>query len=631
MAYTKYSLTPANNNAAPPDGAPEGMLPSAVNDTMRDMMAQIRDVGDGIRDGTYTMTAPKITGGTITGAAFTGNTFTSPVISGGTINNATIGATTATTGKFTAVTNSALTSGRVTYAGTAGVLQDDADFTFNGTTVTMANDASISGLTVGKGGGAVSSNTAFGVNALTANEAGGTNNTAIGNAALDSNTTGDGNTAVGDNALQANTTASNNTAVGWQSAYLNTTGTELAAFGVQALYSNTTGNYNTAIGGRDSATYAPLLSNTTGSNNTAIGNAALAKNTTASFNTATGYQAGYSNTTGDICAFGAFALTSNTTGVGNVALGGYGNGTGLYAALQLNTTGSRNTAVGNAALQGNTTGTDNTAVGYQSLYSNTTGFQNTSLGEKAGYSNTTESYSTYIGYGSGESTTGAQNTFVGSNAGNSITSGAKNSIIGRYNGNQGGLDIRTSSNRIVISDGDGNPRQYINNNGQVAWGTTSIDGYLTLTWAGQTYVGFVMNNTDAFGTSANIRFKNNGTLVGEISSSTTATNYVTSSDYRLKENVAPMTGALTKVAQLKPCTYTWKSTGEASQGFIAHELQAVVPDCVTGEKDALNEDGSIKPQGIDTSFLVATLTAAIQEQQAIITDLKARIEILENK
>lgn len=67
MAYTKYSLTPANNTAAPPDGAPEGMLPSAVNDTMRDMMSQIRDVGDGIRDGTYTMTAAKITGGSITG------------------------------------------------------------------------------------------------------------------------------------------------------------------------------------------------------------------------------------------------------------------------------------------------------------------------------------------------------------------------------------------------------------------------------------------------------------------------------------------------------------------------------------------------------------------------------------
>jgi hypothetical protein len=67
MAYTKYSLTPADNNSAPPNGAPEGMLPSAVNDTMRDMMSQIRDVGDGIRDGTYTMTAAKITGGSVTG------------------------------------------------------------------------------------------------------------------------------------------------------------------------------------------------------------------------------------------------------------------------------------------------------------------------------------------------------------------------------------------------------------------------------------------------------------------------------------------------------------------------------------------------------------------------------------
>ena len=141
MAYTKYSLTPANNTAAPPDGAPEGMLPSAVNDTMRDMMAQIRDCGDGVRDGTYTMTAVKITGGTITGVTLTGNTFSSPVISGGTINNATIGATTATTGKFSTLTNSALTSGRITYAGASGLLSDSATLTYNGTTLTATTGA----------------------------------------------------------------------------------------------------------------------------------------------------------------------------------------------------------------------------------------------------------------------------------------------------------------------------------------------------------------------------------------------------------------------------------------------------------------------------------------------------------
>jgi hypothetical protein len=100
MAYTKYSLTPSSNTAAPPDGAPEGMLPSAVNDTMRDMMSQIRDCGDGIRGGTYTMTAPVITGGSITGVALSGNTLTNPVITGGSINNAPIGATTASTGAF---------------------------------------------------------------------------------------------------------------------------------------------------------------------------------------------------------------------------------------------------------------------------------------------------------------------------------------------------------------------------------------------------------------------------------------------------------------------------------------------------------------------------------------------------
>ena len=126
-------------------------------------------------------------------------------------------------------------------------------------------------------------------------------------------------------------------------------------------------------------------------------------------------------------------------------------------------------------------------------------------------------------------------------------------------------------------------------------------------------------------------FNSSGSYVGYISCTSSATSYVTSSDYRLKENIAPMTGALDKVALLKPVTYTWKIDGSDGQGFIAHELQAIIPDAVGGEKDAVNEDGSIKAQGIDTSFLVATLTAAIQEQTQIINDLKARIETLEAK
>ena len=115
-------------------------------------------------------------------------------------------------------------------------------------------------------------------------------------------------------------------------------------------------------------------------------------------------------------------------------------------------------------------------------------------------------------------------------------------------------------------------------------------------------------------------FRYNGTIIGSITQSgTTAVSYNTTSDYRLKDNIEPLTGALARIAALKPCTYTWKSApDEIGEGFIAHELAEVCPQAVSGEKNAVNEDGSIKPQGVDTSFLVATLTAAIQELKAIV-------------
>jgi hypothetical protein len=124
-------------------------------------------------------------------------------------------------------------------------------------------------------------------------------------------------------------------------------------------------------------------------------------------------------------------------------------------------------------------------------------------------------------------------------------------------------------------------------------------------------------------------FNNPNGEVGRVTTNGSATTYNTSSDYRLKENVVPMTGALNTISKLNPVYWTWKVDGTNGQGFIAHELQAIVPDCVTGEKDAVDEKGKPIYQGVDTSFLVATLTAAIQEQQTIINDLKARITALE--
>ena len=122
-----------------------------------------------------------------------------------------------------------------------------------------------------------------------------------------------------------------------------------------------------------------------------------------------------------------------------------------------------------------------------------------------------------------------------------------------------------------------------------------------------------------------------GNLVGQISQNGSNTTYSTSSDYRLKEDIAPMTGALAKVSALKPVTYKWKSTGEADEGFIAHELAEVCPSAVVGEKDAIDAEGKPVNQGIDTSFLVAPLTAALQEAYGLIKDLQSRVDALEAK
>jgi hypothetical protein len=172
-------------------------------------------------------------------------------------------------------------------------------------------------------------------------------------------------------------------------------------------------------------------------------------------------------------------------------------------------------------------------------------------------------------------------------------------------------------------------RMRITSGGDLCVGRTSSLGSVKFVVESDTttYNPMTVSNTrSTAGTDYQIIMYRNGSIVGSIQTSLSATSYVTSSDYRLKEHITPMTGALAKVAQLKPCTYMWKETGDAGQGFIAHELQEVIPDAVTGEKDAVNEDGSIKPQGVDTSFLVATLTAAIQELKAELDTVKATVE-----
>jgi hypothetical protein len=187
-----------------------------------------------------------------------------------------------------------------------------------------------------------------------------------------------------------------------------------------------------------------------------------------------------------------------------------------------------------------------------------------------------------------------------------------------------------AADTIAFSEG-GVEAMRIDSSGSVGIGlTTSLgdaNGMFIRTGTGDTFFNHITGTTSG---SGYLQFIYATTLIGNITQNgTTAVAYNTTSDYRLKEDITPMTGALATVSTLKPVTYKWKIDGSDGQGFIAHELQAVMPDCVTGEKDAVDEDGNIKPQGIDTSFLVATLTAAIQELKATVDAQAERIAALE--
>ena len=244
----------------------------------------------------------------------------------------------------------------------------------------------------------------------------------------------------------------------------------------------------------------------------------------------------------------------------------------------------------------------------------------------------TTSPSTKLTVNNGSITAGASGVvLIGRNSSSFPSPGAGYFSLETNNtdGGNGGLSIKTLASSTLTE------RARIDSSGNLIVNATSQvgAGLIGARFDQATKYGIALQNTSATATGIFAGFYNSsGTLQGYISqTNSTTTAYITSSDYRLKENIAPMTGALNKIAQLKPVTYKWKQEfgGTNSQGFIAHELQAVVPECVTGEKDAVDADGNPQYQGVDTSFLVATLTAAIQELSAKNDALEARIAALE--
>ena len=243
-------------------------------------------------------------------------------------------------------------------------------------------------------------------------------NTAVGDEALFKVTTGVWNVGVGFQALFNNADGNQNTGVGYQSLFNNISGDHSTAIGGNALFSNTTGNDNVGVG------FQTLSSNTSGNRNTGMGYRTLAFNSTANDNTAIGWNALYNNRgtagAGEAnTAVGSQAVFSNTTGVENTAIGSDAlhdnmigsENTAVGWSAMASATGSGvvfNTAVGESALV-NTTANANVAVGDLALENDTSGFFNTAIGAATGINQTTGNNNIYIGQGSfgvaGESNT----------------------------------------------------------------------------------------------------------------------------------------------------------------------------------------------------------------------------------
>lgn len=242
----------------------------------------------------------------------------------------------------------------------------------------------------------------------------------------------------------------------------------------------------------------------------------------------------------------------------------------------------------------------------------------------------------------GGNRTGSGNSFIDFH---STASSDFESRLIRTTGANGNFELsNTGTGAFYLTQGGAGPilfltssteRMRLSSNGTLSLNTasTTVDGKTPLLLVYQTSsapnISFYVPGTND---RNQITFHNPNGEVGTINTNNLATSYNTASDYRLKENVVPLAGASARVAALKPCRFNFiVAPDHVVDGFLAHEAAEVVPEAVHGEKDAVNNDGSIKSQGIDHSKLVPLLTAALQEALTEIASLKARLTALEAK
>jgi hypothetical protein len=209
-----------------------------------------------------------------------------------------------------------------------------------------------------------------------------------------------------------------------------------------------------------------------------------------------------------------------------------------------------------------------------------------------------------------------------------------------YSQTTSGFDIGTNSSsgasylRLLTENTE---RMRITSGGDVYFGgiqstpSTSVFGGSMEKQTSVTGV-FFKNSLSVTTTGTHAQFINPNGTVGTIQTSGSATLYNTSSDYRLKENVVPITGALDRIDALKPSRFNFIADADKTvDGFLAHEVAEVVPEAISGEKDAVDEEGNAIYQGIDQSKLVPLLVGAIQELKGLVQAQQAEIETLKSQ
>ena len=332
-------------------------------------------------------------------------------------------------------------------------------------------------------------------------------------------------------------------------------------------------------------------------------------------------------------------LISSTSGTSNFRAG-------VNAGNSIQSGGNYNTAVGDEAGTGITTGDSNSLLGYQAGDSITEGGSNVAIGSGALSSLTTNGANTIIGASAGTSLTGADNTFVGKDAGYYITSGAKNTILGKFAGNSGGLDIRTASNYVVLSDGDGNLAAYrIGNSGGRQWhliaDADNDVGFVIKNTTSANPYGIALQFTNAANNngsqyfivctdSAASRFLvyNNGNVVN------TNNSYGQYSDQKLKENITDATSQWNDIKSLKVRKFNFKGDDLTQIGVVAQELESAGMNGLVEEntdRDEEMKDLGTTTKSVKYSVLYMKAVKALQEAMTRIEALEADVKALKGE